>query len=94
MPKKGKKSQQAAQQPNHEQDSPRKESEAHKVKELLRNMKKTVEEGEEWYIVSMAWINKWQKYVGFDNEDGEDDPRGDHPGQMDNSDIILFPFPN
>jgi hypothetical protein len=31
-------------------------------------MAKTVEEETVWYIVSMAWINQWQLFVGFDGE--------------------------
>jgi hypothetical protein len=41
-------------------------SESDKVKFMIQNMAKTVEVGSEWYIVSMTWINKWQKFVGFD----------------------------
>jgi hypothetical protein len=42
--------------------------EADKVKFMISEMAKSVKEGSEWYIVSMNWINKWQKYVGFDCE--------------------------
>jgi len=35
---------------------------------MISEMAKTVKEGEEWFIVSMAWINQWQKFVGFDGE--------------------------
>ena len=54
-------------------------------------MAKTPEIGSVWYIVSMAWIAKWQAFVGFDdngeNEDIQDLNRA-HPGKMDNQDII------
>ena len=43
-------------------------TEADKVKFMISEMAKSVKEGSEWYIVSMNWINKWQKYVGFDCE--------------------------
>jgi hypothetical protein len=42
--------------------------EAETVKQMIADMPKTVKAGEEWYIVSMAWINQWQQYVGFDCE--------------------------
>ena len=42
--------------------------EADKVKFMIQEMAKTVKEGSEWYIVSLKWINQWQKYVGFDCE--------------------------
>ena len=49
-------------------------------------MSKSTEVGSEWYIVSMEWIFKWQKFVKFG---GESDQAGEHPGFIDNSDIIL-----
>lgn len=33
---------------------------------MIKGMAKTVEVGSEWYVVSMDWIGKWQRYVGFD----------------------------
>lgn len=47
-------------------------------------MAKRVEVGSEWFIVSQSWINKWQKFVGFDDGVSNDI----NPGKMDNSDII------
>lgn len=44
-------------------------AEAEHVKELITNMAKVVEVGSEWYIVSMKWIEKWQKHVNFDQEE-------------------------
>jgi hypothetical protein len=54
------------------------------VKQMLSSMAKSVDQGSQWYIVSMAWINKWQKYVGFDGPAQLDAK----PGLIDNSDII------
>ena len=65
------------------------EPEADKVKKLIKEMPKSVKEGSEWYIVSMKWINKWQNYVGFNQEEST---KGDHPGQIDNSDIVLHHY--
>lgn len=62
--------------------------EAELVKEMIKNMAKMVEVESVWYIVSMSWITKWQNYVGFDKQDGDDEPLGPHPGKMDNQDII------
>ena len=44
------------------------QGEADTVKQMIADMPKTVEKDSEWYIVSMAWINQWQQYVGFDCE--------------------------
>jgi len=32
----------------------------------------------------MAWIDQWQKFVGFDQQKSDK-----HPGKIDNSDIIF-----
>jgi hypothetical protein len=61
-------------------------SEAEKVKYMIQNMAKTVAEKSEWFIVSMQWINKWQKHVGFDESEAE---KGPNPGKIDNKDIIV-----
>ena len=63
---------------------------------MIKLMPKVVEEGSEWYLVSMSWINKWQKFVGFEDEDAESEATRDtskdgaapHPGKIDNKDII------
>lgn len=60
------------------------DKEAELVKGLIKDMAKRVEVGSVWYIVSMAWIAKWQKFVGFE----ENQEKGPHPGKMDNQDII------
>jgi len=52
------------------------EKEAELIKGLIKDMAKRVEVGSVWYIVSMAWISKWQKFVGFE----ENVPKGPHPG--------------
>lgn len=56
------------------------DKEAELVKGLIKDMAKRVEVGSVWYIVSMAWIAKWQKFVGFE----ENQEKGPHPGKMDN----------
>ena len=38
---------------------------------MICEMAKTVEVGSVWYVVSMDWIGKWQKYVGFESGNGE-----------------------
>ena len=62
--------------------------EAELVKEMIKNMAKTVEVDSVWYIVSMSWITRWQNSVGFDKEEGDDEPLGKAPGKMDNQDIV------
>lgn len=62
-------------------------SEADKIREMIMNMPKTVEVGSVWYIISMQWIYKWQAYVGFDDQN-KDMVGKNHPGKIDNSDII------
>jgi hypothetical protein len=52
---------------------------------MIAAMAKKVEVGSEWFLVSMAWINKWQKFVGFD---GDEAPSEVSPGKIDNRDII------
>lgn len=34
-------------------------------------MAKNIQVGSEWFIVSIKWINKWQKYVRFDQVNDE-----------------------
>lgn len=55
---------------------------------MIEKMAKKVAVGSEWFLVSMTWIEKWQKHVNFDDEEdtGQDRP---HPGKIDNSDIVL-----
>jgi len=36
---------------------------------MIKNMAKSVKVGSEWFLVSMKWINKWQKFVGFEESD-------------------------
>ena len=45
--------------------------------------------GSEWFLVSMSWIEKWQKHVNFDEEEESAQKERPHPGKIDNSDIIL-----
>mmetsp|Transcript_1956 Transcript_1956/g.3412 ORF Transcript_1956/g.3412 Transcript_1956/m.3412 type:complete len:110 (+) Transcript_1956:205-534(+) len=57
-------------------------------------MPKRIKEGSEWYVISMKWIERWQRYTGFGNldqdEDGDNSAPPQHPGPIDNSDIISF----
>ena len=39
-------------------------------------------EGSIWYVLSMKWFSKWQKYVHAATE-------GEHPGKIDNSDMLV-----
>ena len=50
-------------------------------------MPKTLTVGTSWYVVSMQWILKWQLFVGFE-DDLKDHVGEQHPGKIDNSDII------
>ena len=52
-------------------------------------MSKRVEIGEEWFIVSMKWIKKWQEHVGFESESQDESARGPNPGKIDSTDIVL-----
>lgn len=61
--------------------------EADCIRDLIKNMPKNIKPGSQWFIVSMTWINRWQAYVGFD--DGSQPQPAKHPGQMDNTDIII-----
>lgn len=40
--------------------------EAKDVAKLIKEMDKQVTPGSKWFIVSMRWIDKWQKYTYFD----------------------------
>ena len=68
-------------------------SEARTVSQLLTNMDKTVTPGSQWFIVSMKWIDKWQKYTYFDllteNQTSISEEERKHPGKISNEDIIL-----
>ena len=58
-------------------------------------MAKNIQLSSEWYIVSIKWINKWQNYVRFDQDDqSESDIKIQHQGKIDNSDIIEFFYTN
>ena len=59
-------------------------------------MSKNIQVGSEWFIVSIKWINKWQKYVRFDqvNDESISDIVIQRPGKIDNSDIIDIFYTN
>lgn len=40
--------------------------EAKELYRMIQKMEKRVEPGSKWYIVSMEWIEKWQRHVYFD----------------------------
>ena len=67
--------------------SPIGSDEASQVKFMIQKMAKTVEVGSEWFIVSMKWINCWQKFVNFDGQTKDEDRTP--PGKINNSDILL-----
>lgn len=33
---------------------------------MLQNMDKTVEQGSKWHVISIKWVQVWQKYTYFD----------------------------
>lgn len=51
-------------------------------------MAKNIQASSEWFIVSVNWINKWQKYVRFDDDEQSESENFQRPGKIDNSDII------
>jgi len=53
---------------------------------LIKDMPKSVKIGSIWYVVSLNWIEKWQKWVGYDDEKDKSDVS---PGQMDSSDLVV-----
>ena len=67
--------------------------EAKKVRAMIKDMPKLVREGQEWFVISMSWIKKWQAHCGFDSLDSEDQAEaqfGPPPGKIDNTDIISY----
>lgn len=70
--------------------------EANKVHDLLRSMEKKVRPGSVWFVISMNWIEVYQKYLYLDYASGErplDIPDSDRvkPGPISNEDILLRP---
>lgn len=37
-----------------------------KVKEMIEQMPKLVENGSKWYVFDMSWVKQWQQYIYFD----------------------------
>ena len=37
-----------------------------KVKEMISQMPKLVENGSKWYVFDMSWVKQWQEYIYFD----------------------------
>lgn len=73
-----------------------KEDEAAKVQKMMKAMASRIEIGEQWFIISMKWIKKWQKYVGIEQTEDDDDNRAAQssddapsPGKIDNSNILV-----
>ena len=56
----------------------------------MRQMPKSVEVSEEWFVYSMHWLEKWERYVYFDLIE-ESKPSSDklrpNPGPVDCADI-------
>ncbi len=72
---------------------PKRFDEAKTVHEMFNRMDKLVKAGSPWYIISMKWIDKWQKYTFFDylsSEKGDNISPEDRviPGEINNSDIL------
>ena len=70
--------------------------EAKTVSMLLHKMDKIVTDGSIWHLVSLKWIEAWQKYTYFDFLDGQtplplEEKERSHPGEIDSKDIILKP---
>lgn len=64
------------------------------VRELMKQMPKSVMLGDEWFVYSMAWLRKWESYVYFDlieQTKPSDEEARPHPGPVSCSDIILPP---
>jgi hypothetical protein len=57
----------------------------------MKQMPKTVGVGDEWFVYSMHWLKKWEKYVYFDliEQSKPSTEERPHPGQVDCSDIVL-----
>lgn len=48
---------------------------------MMQNFEFNIIPGSAWYLVSMTWIQQWEKYA---NSEGKEK----HPGKVNNSDII------
>ncbi len=66
---------------------------------MIEMMPKRVEKDSKWYVVAMAWIEKWQRHTYFDFFDQPDnvsqisDEERKAPGPIDNSSILILPSP-
>lgn len=66
-----------------------------KVRKLFRNLGRLIVPGSKWYLVSMSWLKKWEKFVFFNeicqmNEKSLKNVKNDRedPGPINCSDII------
>lgn len=69
--------------------------EARSIYDLISKMERDIKPGSLWYIVSMKWIDTYQRYLYLDYLQGEPLEIADSdrvkPGPIDNKDIILVP---
>eukprot|EP00347_Sterkiella_histriomuscorum_P020920 403335950 len=70
--------------------------EAKMVKEMLEDMDNLVTPGSTWYLLSMDWVKKWQRYTYYDylepdqmaEEEVSEKERNTPPGPLNNSSIL------
>lgn len=73
---------------------PKRLEEGFTIRELMKQMPKSVMLGDEWFVYSMEWLRKWECYTYFDLIDQakpSDDEHRPHPGPIDCSDILEAP---
>jgi len=62
---------------------------------MFAQMNIDIEKGEEWFVISMKWVQLWKDHVGFEPKPDDEVGRGvteefgPNPGKIDNSDIII-----
>lgn len=53
-----------------------------KEQDIYNAFDEFLEDGDTWYLISKKWVKKWKSYCGID------DSSEDHPGPIDNSDLL------
>ncbi|KAK7921855.1 hypothetical protein WMY93_008757 [Mugilogobius chulae] len=62
------------------------ENQKQTIKALLKT---SLRKGDEWYLIGSQWFRQWQKYVGFHNNNmNNDEELTVYPGPIDNSGLI------